>query len=296
MSDDTSMSRRTALKTGGAGAAMLGILGYGAGGVAAADAESGADEGREDSESKPEAEAESAGDEFAFGGDLPGLLERNGLWSGALPEGYFEGVRTSQSPAVVSVCCSDSRVSQEGMFAAPLDAGFLFKPSNIGNKVTTRVDGERAVDGSFLYGLEVSGASSGVVVGHTGCGAVTAAYESVVGEAGEQPPGIEEEVAPIVDVVEEALDGGAVETDAEKRAVVNQLVEYNVHAQVEYLRESDEVSEGKDLYGFVYDFQNAYGDVDGRTVLVNVDGETDTDALREAVPDGYEEFVGSLLH
>jgi carbonic anhydrase len=289
MSDDTEISRRTALKTGGAGATMLGVLGYGARGAAAADAESGADEGREDSES------DSDPDEFAFGGDLPGLLERNGLWSGALPEGYFEGVRTSQSPAVVSVCCSDSRVSQEGMFAAPLDAGFLFKPSNIGNKVTTRVDGERTIDGSFLYGLEVSGASSGVVVGHTGCGAVTAAYESVVGEAGERPPGIEEEVAPIVDVVEEAVDEGAVETDAERRTVINRLVEYNVHAQVEYLRESDEVSEEKDLYGFVYDFQGAYGDVDGRTVLVNVDGETDPDALREAVPDGYEEFVGSLL-
>ncbi|ELZ35011.1 carbonic anhydrase [Halogeometricum pallidum JCM 14848] len=288
MSDDTEISRRKALKAGGAGATMLGILGYGARGVAAADADSRSD--REDSEPG------SDRDEFAFGGDLPGLLERNGLWSDALPEGYFEGVRTSQSPAVVSICCSDSRVSQAGMFAAPLDAGFLFKPSNIGNKVTTRVDGERAVDGSFLYGLEVSGASSGVVVGHTGCGAVTAAYESVVGETEAQPPGIEQEVAPIVDVVEEALDGGAVETDAERRAVINQLVEYNVHAQVEYLRGSDEVSEEKDLYGFVYDFQSAYGDVDGRTVLVNADGETDPDALRETVPDGYEEFVGSLLH
>lgn len=279
MNDDAEISRREALKAGGAGATMLGILGYGVSGAAAEDTESETDR-----------------DDPVLGGDLPGLLERNDYWSDALPEGYFEGVRTSQSPKVVSVCCSDSRVSQEGMFLAPLEAGFLFKPSNIGNKVTTRVDGERAVDGSFLYGLEVSGASSGVVVGHTGCGAVTAAYETVVGEAGESPPGIEQEVAPIADVVEEALDAGAVDTDAERRTVINQLVEYNVHAQLRYLRRSDEVSEEKDLYGFVYDFQRAYGDVDGRTVLVNVDGETDPDALRETVPDGYEEFVGSLLH
>lgn len=261
------------LEAGGAGAIMLGTVGVGSGLATA-----------QDDENEP-----------VFGAGLDGLLQRNRGWTSVLPAGYFEGVRESQAPPVVSVCCSDSRVSQEGMFLAPIEAGYLFKSSNIGNKVTTTVDGERTVDGSFLYGLANAGAKAGVVVGHTGCGAITAAYEIATGEAAEEPPGITQEVTPLVEIVEEALDTGAIDTDAEGGAIINQLVEYNVNAQIEFLRESEEVSDEKDLYGFVYDFQQSYGDVDGRTVLINVDGETGSDALHETVPSGYEGFVGSLL-
>lgn len=230
-----------------------------------------------------------------FEGDLEGLLQRNREWTDALPAEAFEGLRDSQSPGVVSVCCSDSRVSQDGMFRTSLEAGSLFKPSNIGNKVITAVDGERVVDGSFLYGLEALDAASGVVVGHTGCGAITAAYAIATGETVDGAPGVLQEVEVLVECVEEAFENDAIDTDVEKGAVINQLVEYNVDAQIDFLRESEEVSSDRDLYGFVYDFQKAYGEVDGRTVLVNANGETDTDALREHVPEGYEEFVGSLL-
>lgn len=237
---------------------------------------------------------ENGDDTSALDGRLESLLRRNREWTTSLPEEYFEGVRDDQFPAVVSVCCSDSRVSQEGMFRSQREAGTLFKPSNIGNKVTTTVDGERVVDGSFLYGLENAGAASGVVVGHTGCGAISVAYRIATGESVTEPPGIVQEVEPLVGIVEDGIEG-SVDTGTGERAVVNQLVEYNVNAQVDFLCESEEVSEEKDLYGFVYDFQEAYGDVDGRTVLVNVNGETDPDLLCETVPDGYEEFIGSLL-
>jgi len=227
-------------------------------------------------------------------GSLTDLLQRNGEWTSALPDDSFEGARETQSPWAVSVCCSDSRVSQEGMFRAS-EVGSLFTPSNVGNKVITTVENERAVDGSFLYGLETLDTPSGIVVGHTGCGAITLAYAIATGEAADAPPGITQEVDVLVEVVTEALDSGAIDADAEEGEIVNQLVEYNVDAQIGFLRGSDEISVERDLYGFVYDFQGAYGDVDGRTVLVNVDGETDTDTLRETIPDGYEDFVGSLL-
>jgi carbonic anhydrase len=233
----------------------------------------------------------------AFDGGLGGLLERNRIWSTLLPEGYFDEVQESQAPRAVSVCCSDSRVSQEGMFLAPLEAGTLFKPSNIGNKVMSIVEGERVVDGSFLYALANLSVPTAVVVGHTGCGAITAAYGIATGTDAEAdaPPGIRQEVAPIVGIVEEALASGAIDTAAEESAVIDQLVEYNVNAQIEFLRESEEVADETDLYGFVYDFKRAYSDVAGRTILVNIDGETDPDALCETVPEGYEGFVGSLL-
>ena len=237
---------------------------------------------------------DDGGDAPTLGG-LADLLRRNREWTDDLPDDYFEGVRDSQSPGVVSVCCSDSRVSQEGMFGASGDAGSLFTPSSIGNKVIAIVGGERAVDGSFQYGLAHAGAAAGVVVGHTGCGAIATAYTIATGEDPDLAPGIAQEVAPVVETVEAALDGGAVDTDATDREVVNRLVEYNVDAQIDFLRGSEVVAEETDLYGFVYDFQGAYGDVDGRTVLVNVDGETDPDALREEVPTGDEEFVGRLL-
>lgn len=228
-------------------------------------------------------------------GDLEGLLRRNELWTAALPDDYFADVQTGQDPTVTTVCCADSRVSQEGMFLGFFEAGFLFKPSNIGNRVVSVVDGERVVDGDFLYGLENADSEHGAVVGHTDCGAVTAAYERATGATLDQPPGIDQKLEVLVDVVEDGLDSDRVDTDAPKSEVVNRLVEYNVNRQVEFLVESDEVSDHRDLYGFVYDFQGAYGGPRGRTYLVNVDGETDPSALREAVPDDDAEFVRSLL-
>jgi len=50
------------------------------------------------------------------------------------------------------------------------------------------------------------------------------------------------------------------------------------------------------VYGFVYDFQDAYGEVPGRTVLVNHDGETDADAIADALPETYHDAVGRLLY
>jgi carbonic anhydrase len=90
-------------------------------------------------------------------GNLDGLLQRNQHWTDALPAGYFSDVQESQAPAVTSVCCSDSRVSQEGMFLAFLEPGFLFMPSNIRNKVISIVDGERVVDIVFRYRIPFDG-------------------------------------------------------------------------------------------------------------------------------------------
>ena len=62
------------------------------------------------------------------------LLARNARHVESLPPDYFDGVRDGQTPAAVSVCCSDSRVPQERMWDVT-EPGWLFTPSTIGNQV-----------------------------------------------------------------------------------------------------------------------------------------------------------------
>jgi carbonic anhydrase len=223
------------------------------------------------------------------------LLERNARHTDGLPANQFDAVQEGQFPSLVSVCCSDSRVSQEGMFDAT-EPGWLFTPSTIGNTVWARHDGERVTDGSVLYPTVATDTAVVAVVGHTGCGAVTAALDVVRGDAAlaEHPPGIAARLDELVPVVEDGLADDRVDPDA-AAGLVDQLVEYNVERQVGFLLESPDVPKGTTLYGFVYDFQGVYGDVRGRTYLVAADGETDPERLRAGVPDAFDAWVRRLL-
>ncbi len=231
---------------------------------------------------------------------LRDLLERNARHVDAIPTDYFDAVQAGQEPAVVSVCCSDSRVSQEGMWAVD-EPGWLFTPSTIGNQVWTRHDDELVVDGGVLYPVVVAGTDVATVVGHTGCGAVTAALDVVRGRAdgdGDDPTAdpspVEQWVRELVPVVEDGLADDRVDPDG-TASLVDQLVEYNVDRQVAFLRERPEVPDDLTVYGFVYDFQGVYGDDRGRTYLVNADGETDADALADLVPTSFGDCVRRLL-
>jgi len=221
---------------------------------------------------------------------LTALLEGNHEHVESRPAGYFDSVQDGQQPSVVSICCADSRVSQEGMWTVD-EPGWLFTPSNIGNQAW-EPDSDRVVNGNLLYPVEYTGTSTIAVVGHTGCGAVTAAYEAVTGEGGDHPTGIEKWVGALVPVIEDGLD--AVDTDAEDAAVVNRLVEYNVDRQVEFLSESDEIPDDVAAYGFVYDLHGAYGGSRGRTYLINEDGETDTETIQNDVGGKYQASVSRL--
>lgn len=213
------------------------------------------------------------------------LLERNAAHVAALPDGYFDDVRDGQKPDVVSICCSDSRVSQAGMFDVT-EPGKLFTPSNIGNQVRDRVqvDGETrtVVDGSLLYPVVYTGTRTVAVVGHTQCGAVTAAYDHVT-DGGSEPAGIQKLVDMLVPVVEDALDAGVVETAETRAETIDRLVEYNVDSQVAFLEESDDVPADTSVYGFVYDFHGRYGGPEGRVYLVNAGGDRDAERLRDRV-------------
>lgn len=224
---------------------------------------------------------------------LADLLARNRNHTTTLEEDHFAAVQDGQRPAAVSITCADSRVSAEGMFDVD-EPGWLFTPSTIGNQVWDRHADERIVDGSVLYPLVETETEVAAVVGHTGCGAVTAALEAVQGDDTEVPAGIEKWIGELLPVVEAGLADDRVDPGREV-SLIDQLVEYNVDEQVAFLLERPEVPESVSVFGFVYDFQGVYGSVPGRTYLVNADGETDPAGLRERVPGEAADQVRRLL-
>lgn len=225
---------------------------------------------------------------------LVDVLERNAAHTESMPAEFFDAVEESQEPAAVSVCCSDSRVSQEAMWSVD-EPGWLFTPSTIGNQVWDRHDGEQVVDGSVLYPVTYAGTDVMLIVGHTGCGAISAALDAVrSGPSDETPAGVTKWVDLLAPVIEAGLADDRIDP-ARDVSLVDQLVEYNVDWQIRFLEESEEIPADISIFGFVYDFQRVYGDVPGRTYLVNVDGETDTESLRSKVPERFEEFVRRLL-
>ena len=196
-------------------------------------------------------------------------------------EGRFDDLQGGQRPDAVTVCCSDSRVLQDRMWDNDRP-GRLFTCGNIGNRVVQRtVDGTR-VSGDVLYPLVHAGTEAAVVVGHTGCGAVTATYDSLTGEVSDAP-GIEHCIGLLAPHLEDGVR--ALPADVGRVESINRLVEYNVDRQVEFLLDADDVPDAVDVAGVVYDFQDIYGGRRGEVHVVNLGGETDPETLRASHPE-----------
>ena len=206
------------------------------------------------------------------------LLDRNSDHARAF-ESHFDDVQDSQRPDAVTVCCADSRVLGDHMWGNDRP-GHLFTCANIGNRVVQRTDAGEAVSGDVLYPVEHTGTEIIVVAGHTGCGAVTAAYDALT-EGVSEPPGI----AHCLDLLKPRLEAGVellhADADVERAEAINRLVEYNVDRQVEFLVESDDVPGSVDVVGVVYDFQDVYSGDRGEVHVVNVDGEASVETLRD---------------
>jgi carbonic anhydrase len=193
----------------------------------------------------------------------------------------FDDVQDGQRPDAVSVCCSDSRVLADHLWGND-EPGRVFTVSNIGNRVVQRTDTGEAVSGDVLYPVEHTGTEIVVVVGHTGCGAVTATYDHLTDGVSDRP-GIEH----CLDLLKPRLADGveALPPNPDRTAAINRLVEYNVDRQVDVLVESDAIPPAVDVVGVVYDFQDVYAGRRGEVHVVNVDGETDVGTLRETHPE-----------
>ena len=216
---------------------------------------------------------------------LAELLERNADHADAF-QSRFDDVQDSQEPGVVTVCCSDSRVLQDHMWGNEVP-GRIFTCGNIGNRVVQQTDVGEAVSGDVLYPIEHTGTDTAIVVGHTGCGAVTATYDELT-EGLSEPAGIEHCLGLLKSHLESGVD--ALPDDVDRAEAINRLVEYNVDRQVELLRESDDVSDAVDVVGVVYDFQDVYSERRGAVHVINVDGETSVAELRDEYPEIEDRF------
>ncbi|MFB6219941.1 MAG: carbonic anhydrase [Halolamina sp.] len=219
------------------------------------------------------------------------MLDRNADHAAAF-DSRFGGLQQGQEPDAVTVCCADSRVLQDHIWGND-EPGRVFTCGNIGNRVLQRTDGKEVVSGDVLYPVEHTGTDTVVVVGHTGCGAVTATYDSLTDGLSE-PPGIEHCIDLLAPHLEDGIDElpeGLARADA-----INRLVEYNVDRQVAFLLNSDDVPASVDVFGVVYDFQDAYEGRRGEVHVINVNGATDPATLREENPEAAERINRLWTH
>jgi len=161
-----------------------------------------------------------------------------------------------QHPLAVVLSCIDSRTPAELVF--DLGMGDIFSARVAGN-----VAG-RKVLGSIEYGCAVAGAKLILVMGHTRCGAVTAAVQLNESQAepaeatGCQHIGhIVQDIDEVIDV--ERLSGFKELSKSEREAVVNEVARRNVERVVRSLQErsrtlADLVREGRiAIVGAMYD-------------------------------------------
>jgi carbonic anhydrase len=131
-------------------------------------------------------------------------------------------IARGQTPFVVLVGCSDSRVPPELLFGRGL--GELFIVRNAGNTV------DSAAMGSIEYGVAELGVPLIVVLGHEKCGAVQAAV-SVVKENATFPGSIGRMIEPIVPAVLKA--------QSQPGDLLDNAVRENVRRTVHRLRTSE---------------------------------------------------------
>lgn len=210
---------------------------------------------------------------------LAGLLAANADHATRY-QSRFDDVQEAQRPDAVTVCCSDSRVLQDQLWGNDTP-GRLFTCSNIGNRVVQRTDAGEVVSGDVLYPLVHTDTELAIIVGHTGCGAISGAYDELT-DGGSQPEGI----AHCLELLNRHLEAGVelLPPDIDRTAALTRLVEYNVDRQVERLHSSDDVPGSVTVVGAVYDFQDVYSGSRGEVHVINVDGETSVDCLRGAYP------------
>lgn len=174
---------------------------------------------------------------------------------------YFKPFQDKQQPRATVVTCSDSRIHMQALDKTP--DGDLFVVRNIGNQIAT-------AEGSVEYGVHHLHTPLLIIVGHSACGAIKAAYSNTSQES----EAIRRELATI------KLPPKNSKNDADEQWLEG--VRANVNRQVETaLKKFDhEVSEEKlTVIGAIYDFQNVMKQGQGRLVITNINGRTDPSSI-----------------
>jgi len=179
------------------------------------------------------------------------MLEANKKWAGEIkdrdPE-YFERAAALQSPELLWIGCSDSRVGPDQLINLP--AGSIFVHRNIGNIFATNDLNCLAV---LEYAIDELKVPNIVVCGHYGCGGVQAALT----HSGIQPVDLWiDQIRFVHNRHRKALAA------LEGRARSNRLAELNVEAQVHNIcrntivREAWKRGQEVNVIGLIYDIHD----------------------------------------
>lgn len=170
------------------------------------------------------------------------LLLENSIWSkkmNRVDPGFFKKQAIEQNPDILWIGCSDSRVPPNEIVSSRL--GNLFVHRNIANMVYVN---DESLLTTLEYAINFLKVKNIVVCGHYGCGGVKAAIDGVGNER------LEHWIRCISDRIPEGFSGSH-----------NEIVEYNVRAQVAKLLEIPILKEARSktsnpkIYGLVYDME-----------------------------------------
>ena len=183
---------------------------------------------------------------------LDHLKANNRAWAARMVSadaGFFRRLERQQAPEYLWIGCSDSRVPANEI--VDLDPGELFVHRNVGNLAPPQ-------DANYLsvlqFAIDVLKVKHVMVVGHYGCGGVSAAVD------GQRRGLVDHWLHPIRELAREhQLELDAV---ADRRARLDRLCELNVNQQVRNVASDvfvqDAWARGQELsvHGWVYSLSN----------------------------------------
>lgn len=184
--------------------------------------------------------------------NLSELFENNEQWAENITQqqpDFFEESAKGQSPDILWISCSDSRVPPEQL--TKLGPGDLFVHRNIANVVP---HSDLNIQSVIQYAVSVLKVRHVVICGHYGCGGVTAAYED------DNLGLIDNWLANIEEVYRTHQD--EIENQSSQEEKINRFCELNVREQVRNMCHSPFVKKawkgGQELtvHGLIYDLKS----------------------------------------
>lgn len=195
---------------------------------------------------------------------LKNLFDTNTEFANAYDDKFFAKFQESQNPKLTILKCSDSRVQMESFDKTPQNGVFAIR--NIGNQLSTS-------EGSVDFGVQVLNTPFLLIIGHSDCGAVTAALT----KSGTLSKSIERELSTI-----------KVTSTSIQEAIIE-----NINYQVEQalLKYEEKIEQGAlTVMGALYDFKNDFGFGHGRVVLTNINGVKNASEIKEK----YLKYISNL--
>lgn len=224
-------------------------------------------------------------------------LEHNDNYADGSTESgeYNDKLIDGQTPDITLVTCSDSRVMERSLDD---QVGKIFSIKNIGNRVEPNM-------GSIVYGVAYLKTPVLLILGHTGCGAIHASMAMQKDDHHHFTKSLES-IGPTYAAVQKLLikNGGVAnymkahlpnpDRPISEEVYLETLVtEANVDRQVDIVLDDAEIRElvyaGKLLIaGAIYDFNDIYSSKKSHIFIININGETRLDKLRNIEAIGSE--------